>query len=140
RVRRVRSREILVLCFNRNACLELRRRIRALVEDDARGMVISTYHGLALRLLGRSMVDLAQDESRKDIDFKGLLREATQWLQGKAEVIGADPETLRESLLGDVSHILIDEYQDVDEDEYNFIRALSGIDTDPDAKLPTMLA
>src|SRR5690606_966855 len=104
------------------------------------GMVVSTYHGLALRLLGRSMVDLVQDEARKDIDFKGLLQEATQWLQGKAEVIGADPENLRESLLGDVSHILIDEYQDVDEDEYNFIRALSGIDTDPEAKLPTMLA
>ena len=55
RVERVRSRGILVCCFNRRAALELRRRLVDLVGADARGVMILTYHGLALRLLGRSL-------------------------------------------------------------------------------------
>ena len=45
---------MLVCCFNRSAALELRRRLADLVGDDARGVTVLTYHGLAMRLLGRS--------------------------------------------------------------------------------------
>ncbi len=140
RVLRLRPENILVLCFNRNACLELRRRIYKLAEDDAHGVIISTYHSLALRLLGRSLADVAQTHGDDAIDFKELLREATRWLRGETSVIGADPDNLREALLGDIRHILIDEYQDIDEDEYAFIRALAGADLQQDRKRPTLMA
>ncbi len=139
RVQRLRPESILVLCFNRNACLELRRRIHKLAEEDSYGVVVSTYHGLALRLLGRSLADTAQSSGDGAIDFKALLREATQWLKGELNVVGADPDNLRETLLGEIRQILIDEYQDVDEDEYAFIRALSGADLDQDRRRPTLL-
>jgi ATP-dependent DNA helicase RecQ len=54
--------------------------------------------------------------------------------------MGAEPGELREHVLRGVEHVLIDEYQDVDGDEYAFIRALSGIDTDEDGRRPTLLA
>jgi len=44
RVLRVDPRGILLISFNRNAALELRRRLAALVGDDARGVTIQTYH------------------------------------------------------------------------------------------------
>ncbi len=140
RVDRVRPQAVMVLCFNRNACLELRQRIRALVDDDTRGLTIATYHGLALRLLGRTFADAVVRENGKLPDFKGILREATRWLKGEADVMGAEPGELREHILRGVEHVLIDEYQDVDADEYAFIRALSGIDTDEDGRRPTLLA
>ena len=140
RVLRLRPENILVLCFNRNACLELRRRIYRLAEEDAYGVIISTYHGLALRLLGRSLADISQRHGDHAIDFKEMLREATQWLRGETSVVGADPDNLREAILGDIRHILIDEYQDIDEDEYAFIRALSGADLEQDRKRPTLMA
>lgn len=143
RVERLRPRNLLVLCFNRNACLELRRRIFALIGEDAYGVIITTYHGLALRLLGRSLADPRGARANSgSIDFKALLREATAWLRGEGNPItGADPENLRERLTGDIRHILIDEYQDIDEDEYALIRALSGADLpEGESHRPTLLA
>lgn len=141
RVERVRPSALLVLCFNRNACLELRKRIRRLVGEDARGLIVSTYHGLALRLLGRSFSDFNSRSKEEAIDFKALLREATAWLRGEQDVVGADAAYLRDRLMGDIRHILIDEYQDVDADEYAFIRALSGLGGSGDKnKQPTLLA
>ena len=54
RVERVRPQSVLVCCFNRHAAIELRRRLRDLVGDDAKGVTVVTYHGLAMRLLGYS--------------------------------------------------------------------------------------
>lgn len=140
RVQRLRPGNILVLCFNRNACLELRRRVYGLVDEDAHGVIISTYHGLALRLLGRSLVDMVKRRQENEDAFKELLIEATAWLREEIEVIGADPDNLRSNLMGDISHILIDEYQDVDEQEYAFIRALSGVDIKGDTRRPVLMA
>ncbi len=130
RVKRVNPHSILVLCFNRNACLELRRRIYKLVGDDAHGVIISTYYGLALRLLGRSLADFARKKEATLPDFKAILREATAWLRDERQVVGVEAGELRGRLMGEIRHILIDEYQDIDEDEYAFIRALSGADLD----------
>lgn len=141
RVRRVPPRSLLVLCFNRNACLELRRRIYRLVEQDAHGVIISTYHALALRLLGRSLADLAGRAAEKAPDFKAILREATAWLRDERSVVGVPSGDLRRHLLGEIRHVLIDEYQDIDQDEYDFIRALSGAGLDEDQhRQPTLLA
>ena len=65
RVLRVDPRGILLICFNRNAALELRRRLAELVGDDARGVTIQTYHGLALRLIGGSLADRLEGRARQ---------------------------------------------------------------------------
>ena len=55
RVRRVAPEHIIALAFNRSAAMELRRRLAALVGDDARGVTVLTYHAMALRLTGTSL-------------------------------------------------------------------------------------
>ena len=60
RVERVRPQSVLVCCFNRNAAIELRRRLNELAGDDAKGVTVVTYHGLATRLLGYSLAGRAR--------------------------------------------------------------------------------
>ena len=137
RVERVRSDRILVACFNRHAALQLRRQIFRLVDKDAYGVMIQTYHGLALRLLGRSLGGAADGEELPD--FNGLLEEATELLSGKQETDGVRGEEARDRILGGFSHILVDEYQDVGEREYAFISAIAGRrESDDDRKLAIM--
>ena len=54
RARRENPRGILALAYNRHAAVEIRRRLRDLIGDDARGVIVSTCHGLAMRLVGAS--------------------------------------------------------------------------------------
>ncbi|MGD8931585.1 MAG: RecQ family ATP-dependent DNA helicase, partial [Chromatiales bacterium] len=84
RVKRVRPDAILILCFNRNAALSLRRRLYELVGEDARGVTVQTYHGLALRLTGHSLAA----QRGEGIDFDGLLREAVVLLRGEKALLG----------------------------------------------------
>ncbi len=65
RVSRTNPRGILLLCFNRSAALELRRRLAELVGDEARGVTIQTYHGLALRLIGGSFAERLEQRRRR---------------------------------------------------------------------------
>ncbi len=64
RVKRIAPRAILVLCFNRSAVQSLRRRLRDLVGNDMAGVTLLTFHGLALRLTGRSLVSGGKPERR----------------------------------------------------------------------------
>ena len=82
RVARVRSRGILVCCFNHNAAMELRRRLYDLAGDDARGVTVQTYHGLAMRLLGLSVADM-NEQNRETINFDQLLQDAVALLEGE---------------------------------------------------------
>lgn len=63
RVLRVPAHQILVLCFNRAAALELRRRLAALVDNDARHVTVQTYHGFAMRLTGHSYAEAGERRS-----------------------------------------------------------------------------
>ncbi|HYO11568.1 MAG TPA: RecQ family ATP-dependent DNA helicase [Thermoanaerobaculia bacterium] len=127
RVERVPARAILVLCFNRNAALELRRRLRDLVGDDARGVTIQTYHGLAMRLTGASFATSA-GRGGEEPDFQRLVPDAVRLLREGLPEGPADPlhEDLRERLLAGASHILVDEYQDINADQYELVSALAG--------------
>jgi ATP-dependent DNA helicase RecQ len=125
RVERVPPRAILVCCFNRHAALELRRRLVELVGDDARGVLVQTYHGLALRLLGHSLA--ARRETAPDrIDFDALIRDAVELLEGRSVPPGLEPDEVRDRLLAGFRHILVDEYQDIDEPQYAMISAIAG--------------
>ena len=123
RVERVRPRGILVCCFNRQAALELRRRLADLVGSDARGVTVSTYHGLALRLLGRS---LSGGRGPVAPDLDALIPEAVALLRGDAVPVGIEPDEVRDRLLGGFQHILVDEYQDIDAPQYELISAIAG--------------
>ncbi len=135
RVKRVPARAILVLCFNRNAVTELRRRLFDLAGDDAKGVTVQTYHGLSLRLTGHAM----DTQNHSSENFAGLIKEAIGLLKGEKTVLGFDANETRDRLLAGYRYILVDEYQDIDTEQYQLISALAGRTLDDDNKL-TILA
>jgi len=131
RVKRVPARGILVLCFNRNAVSQLRRRLLDLVGDDARGVTIQTYHGLSLRLTGHAIAS-QRDDNRQ---FAEIINEATALLRGDKPLLGVDADETRERLLAGYRYILVDEYQDIDAEQYQLISAIAGRTQDEERKL-----
>jgi ATP-dependent DNA helicase RecQ len=126
RVERVDPRSILVLCFNRGAILSLRRKLQELVGADMNGVTTLTFHGLALRLTGRSVAVSAERRGGGDIDFTRVITDAVRLLKGEAEAIGLVGNSVREALVGRFSHVLVDEYQDIDEEQYELVSLLAG--------------
>ena len=147
RVKRIPAEGILVLTFNRNAATLLRRRLFALVDKDAYGVTIQTYHSLALRLTGHSLYH-EQGATKKDNnaenhaepDFDAAIGEAIALLKGETQILGIEPDNIRDRLLAGYRHILVDEYQDIDQLQYELISAIAGrTQDDKDSKL-TLLA
>lgn len=125
RVERVRPREILVVCFNRAAALSLRQRIRDLVGKDALGVTVQTYHSLAMRLIGASLAEHSEHTDTRP-DFDEMIRHATRMLRGECDIPGMERDEMRDRLLAGYRHILIDEYQDINQDQYDMISAIAG--------------
>ena len=123
RARRENPRGILALTYNRHAAVEIRRRLGDLIGDDARRMTVLTCHGLAMRLVGASFSGRAE---RPDSEmFQEVIRQAIALLRGE----GLQPEEAdeqRERLLAGFRWILVDEYQDINADQYELISALAG--------------
>ena len=121
-VERVQPERILVICFNRTAMYELRSRIRTLVGDLARQVAVHTYHSLALRICERSLVEERQlGADDQDIDFTEMIRSANRRLRGDEQIEGIDSDGLRDRLLAGYEQILVDEYQDIDDDQYEML-------------------
>ena len=74
-------RGMLALAYNRHAAVEIRRRLRDLIGDDARGVTVLTCHGLAMRLLGVSFS--ARAERPDSENFEELMRKAIDLLRGE---------------------------------------------------------
>jgi ATP-dependent DNA helicase RecQ len=125
RVERVRPQSVLVCCFNRHAAIELRRRLNDLVGGDARGVTVLTYHALAMRLLGLTFSSRTDTRGR-DIDFDALIHDAVKLLRGEQVPAGLEADEVRDRLLAGFQHILVDEYQDIDEPQYEMISAIAG--------------
>ena len=123
RVMRERPESILVVTFNRHAAVEVRRRLRQLVDSDAFGVSVHTYHGLALRLTGTS---LANRDPELPLDFEQMLASATRLLKGETAADWETPDTLRDRLLQGYRWLLVDEYQDINGPQYDFLSALAG--------------
>ncbi len=124
RVRREHPRGILALAYNRHAAVEIRQRLTDLIGDDARGITVLTCHALAMRLVG---VSFQERESRllDEDEFGEVLRQAVALLHGEGlEEEEADDQ--RDRLLAGFRWILVDEYQDIGEDQYELISALAG--------------
>lgn len=125
RVRRVPPRSILVLCFNRSAATELRARLHGLVGAEGRGVLIQTYHSMALRLTGRVPTG---GRGEVEAELRGILDEAVRLLEPRTEQDDgeASDAPLRDRLLGGFRHILVDEYQDIDAPQYRLVAAIAG--------------
>lgn len=126
RVERVNPSAILVLCFNRSAIVSLRKKLMELVGADMEGVTTLTFHGLALRLTGRSVSVSTEKKVDGEIDFSTIITDAVKLLRGETEAIGLGLEAVRETLVGRFSHILVDEYQDIDEEQYELVSLLAG--------------
>jgi ATP-dependent DNA helicase RecQ len=133
RARREHPRGILALAYNRHAALEIRRRLVALIGDDARGVSVLTCHALAMRLAGLSLAGRA---ARVDAEFfRDAMRQAVALLGGEGlSMEEADEQRAR--LLAGFRWILVDEYQDMGPEQYALISALAGRSLqDPDSRL-----
>ena len=123
RVKRENPRSILALAFNRHAAVEIRRRLTELIGDDARGVIVLTCHALAMRLAGASFSGRAN--SLDDSDFAEVMRRAAALLRGEG-LPPDEADEFRMRLLRGFRWILVDEYQDIDSDQYALISGLSG--------------
>jgi ATP-dependent DNA helicase RecQ len=77
-----------------------------------------------MRLLGHSFA--AQSEGGGDVDFDALIVKATQLLRGEQVPPGLEADEVRDRLLAGFQHILVDEYQDIDQPQYEMISAIAG--------------
>ena len=133
RVRRENPRGIVALAYNRHSAADIRRRLHGLVGDDARGVTVLTCHGLAMRLAGASFTDRADQPD--DEVFREILHRATALLRGE-DLPAEEADERRQRLLAGFRWILVDEYQDIDADQYDLIAALAGRTLDDhDSKL-----
>ena len=137
RVRRESPRSIMALTYNRHAAVEIWRRLEALLGKDAHGILVLTCHGLAMRLAGASFngrIECPGSEVLQDV-----IRRAIDILRGK-NIPPEEADTQREQLLAGFHWILVDEYQDIDEDQYNLISALAGHTLEENAGKLTLFA
>ncbi|MCP4750426.1 MAG: ATP-dependent helicase [Proteobacteria bacterium] len=125
-VERVNPSSILILCFNHNAAVALKRRLSDLVGKDAKRVTVLTYHSLAMKLAGRSFAGDSNRFRTDDIDFDGIIRDAVDLLNGEIQIPGIEADDQRDSLLAGYQFILIDEYQDIDQVQYDLISAIAG--------------
>jgi ATP-dependent DNA helicase RecQ len=126
RVLRERPESILVVTFNRHAAVEIRRRLRQLIDNDAFGVAVHTYHGLALRLTGTSLANRDPNLPLDNAFFEQMLIDATRLLKGESAAVWETPDTLRDRLLAGSRWLLVDEYQDINGPQYEFLSALAG--------------
>jgi ATP-dependent DNA helicase RecQ len=111
-----------------------------LVGNEAKAVTIQTYHGLSLRLSGHALTGMEKsEENSMEQQFQNMIQHAIDLLTGKQESLNVDRDEMRDRLLAGYRHILVDEYQDIDELQYQLISALAGRQQDEDSRL-TILA
>ncbi|MGL4506085.1 MAG: UvrD-helicase domain-containing protein, partial [Aeromonas sobria] len=135
RVKQVAPSKIMLLCYNHNAAMSLRRRLTELLGRDGARVSVFTFHGLAMSLTGNAV----QNRTSDDIDFTTIIDDAIKLLRGEQSQLGLELEEQREKLLGGLQFLLVDEYQDIDEQQYQLIAALVGkSEEDEEARLHLM--
>ena len=89
-----------------------------------------------MRLTGAFFSERAERRKVNTADFQTVIPDAVRLLNGEVELTGLDKDELRERLLAGYRYILVDEYQDIDQDQYQLISAIAGRTlSDPDSKL-----
>lgn len=116
---RIRPEEILVLAFNRAVVFEIRARVRELFDKLGYGayvrrLNVATFHSYAIRHLGRS--------EKYTSDWK---EDRTSILRIFADQLETDP-IFRASVSRGLRTLLVDEFQDVNEEIFRIVRILSS--------------
>ena len=137
RARRENPRGILALAYNRHAAVEIRRRLGDLIGNDARGVTVLTCHGLAMRLAGASFSGRAERPDSES--FQEVMQQAVALLRGEG-LPTEEADEQRERLLAGFRWILVDEYQDIDADQYELISALAGRTLEDEDRKLTLFA
>lgn len=122
RVEQIPADKILVLCYNHNAAVSLYHRLIELIGKSAAALRVHTFHGLAMRLVGINV----EADKVEDLNFDELITKATALLEGKETALGVEEHTQRAAILGGLEHVLVDEYQDIDNGQYQMLLALTG--------------
>lgn len=125
-VERIPAHQILVLCFNYSSAVLLRKRLINLVGKAAKRVTVATYHAAAMRLAGISLRDMDNSENEGPIDFDAIIEDAVKLIKGEKDIPGLESDELRDGLLSGYSHILVDEYQDIDAAQYEMVSAIAG--------------
>lgn len=133
-IEQIKPQKILILAYNHLAVSELRQRLKQLVGANANGVTIVTFHQLARQITGLSEKDANHDEldkiwqkiphlaKEKNLDKK---RENAryQWLIEQAIAhLQESPQFFQ--------YIMVDEFQDIDEYQYNLIGLLADLQAD----------
>lgn len=137
RVRRQDPQGILALVYNRHAATEIRTRLFNLLGEDARGVTVSTCHGLAMRLVGASFLGQSGDIAKGEFD--NFLKQAVVLLRGDG-LSRDEAEAQRDTLIEGYRWILVDEYQDIGPNEYELIAAIAGRSTEDEDSRLTLFA
>ena len=139
RVKRADPRGILALAYNRHAAVEIRRRLADLIGDEARGVTVLTCHALAMRLVGASFTARAERDRPGQEVFRAVLHQAVALLRGEG-LPPEDADAQRERLLAGFRWILVDEYQDINAEQYALIAALAGRTLEDEDRKLTLFA
>lgn len=144
-VERIRPQSLLVVCYNRHAMHELRYRIRQLVGDTASMVAVHTYHSLALKICERSI--LAEYQAREagltNTEFQAMITKALRRLRGEDPIEGRETDEVRNQLLAGYEYILVDEYQDINQLQYELLSQIArqiNADEDDSNHKATILA
>lgn len=148
RVERVPAHAIIALTYNRAAANEIRKRLFELVKEESYGITVMTYHGIAMKMTGRVYRDDQNDLSSDELQatFQSMISDAIELLEDDATELElglteeAEEDQLRAKLLRGYQYVLVDEYQDIDEDQYRLISALSGRNRSEEEGKLTILA
>ena len=111
----VRPEHFMMLTFSRSAVREFRIRLYHLIGESVYDMEINTFHAYALKLIGRTV------ENGNSEVLKNAIIEATKQIQSGAISIPY------------LKALVIDEYQDINEDAYKFILTIAK--SNPDMRL-----
>ena len=134
RVKRVRPDSIIALAYNRHAAVQIRQRLHELIGDDASPVLAMTLHTLAMRLTGRSFADRSARAVQEDFD--GILAQAAELLEGGEAGTEEDgTDELRDRLMQGFRWVLVDEYQDIGENQYRLLSALTGRRRQDDSRI-----
>ena len=154
RCKREPAGSIIALAYNRHAAVEIRQRLHELIGEDARGVLVMTLHSLAMRLTGETFGQVmtgsqtsdrqatagqttapADSQQETESYFTAMLQRAVALL-GDRNASDPEQDELRDRLLAGFRWILVDEYQDMNELQYQLISALAGrTKNDPGQKL-----
>lgn len=138
-IEEIKPEKILILAYNRLAVLELKARLTSLIGHHGAGVTIQTFHGLARQITGMSEKD-APDAALDDITERiphFLLEHNLQKRRDNARYQWMIEEALRQlkERPQHYQYIMVDEFQDIDEYQYEMIGLLADLQKQSDEEV-----